>query len=94
MQDIDTEKLREILEIMVANGAVFFKHGETIIEFPREDGEAVTTQVVGFDAGGGEDSVPVEVEDRSREPRPVGYTALFGKNKPTFPRPHAEGTRA
>lgn len=92
MEDIDTEKLKEILEMMVDSGAVLLQYKDLLIQFP---GAAVapgdsTTQVIGFEAGE-QAEPPDEVEERTRKPRPTGYTALFGDKRPMFQSPKASG---
>ena len=92
MEDLDTEKVKDILEMMKSYGAVFLKYKELIIEFPR-DTEGEVTAVVGFEAGNKETE---EVEASAKgtrpvQPRPTGYTALLGDKRPSFLKPRAEG---
>lgn len=95
METLDTEKLKEVLDMMVESGAVFLKYGELIIEFPREsDDKATSTDAIGFEAEGVVEQnrrVQKQLQDQANLIKPVGYTALFGDNKPTFPRPIAQG---
>jgi hypothetical protein len=100
MENLDTEKLKEVLDMMVASGAVFLKFGELIIEFNRNESEkGASTDAIGFEAQGNvEDdveaqtkSIMVKLQDKSK---PVGYSALFNGNYPKFSRPSAEGKHA
>lgn len=92
METLDTEKLKEILDMMAASGAVFIKYGELIIEWPRNDTGKSTAEAIGFEAVGEETAVAEQ--DKAVKPKPVGYSALFGDKKPQFARPISEGRHA
>jgi len=98
MEKLDTEKLRETLQIMKEFGAVFLKCDELIIEFPRDADSQTTTDAIGFEAKGSDDDGEVEAKRKllftQLQSRPVGYSAIFGDRLPKFTRPIAEGNRA
>lgn len=90
MDDIDTEKLKEILEMMSDSGAVLLQYKELLIQFKGvpETGD-ISTQVVGFEANSSDDT---ETEARvAPAARPTGYTALFGDKRPSFKSPKSSG---
>lgn len=98
MEALDTEKLKEILEMMKANGAVFLKFNDLIIEFNRTDKcGSGSTDAVGFEAQGELEETEEPVAKKQNtviKDKPVGYTALFGDKTPAFPRPRSEGKHA
>ena len=101
MEKLDTEKLRETLQIMKEFGAVFLKCDELIIEFPRFEGPQTTTDAIGFEAKGSTDGyiesknnlLLKQLQDQANIIRPVGYSAIFGDRLPKFTRPITEGNR-
>lgn len=92
MEKLDTEKLKEVLEMMVESGAVFLKYEDLIIEFPRNDTGKGSTEAVGFQATNSDDAdVTEQKKQLIGQTRPVGYSALFGDKRPAFAKPIAEG---
>lgn len=88
MQDIDTEKLREILEMMKEAGAAYVKCGDFELAFPAP----FSTDLRGFQADaptetsvGDEAKNSVTVSGKV-DSRPIGYHKLFGENFPKFPK--------
>jgi hypothetical protein len=77
MQDIDTEKLREIIEMAKDAGVASIQIGEFSLMFP-----GAVTQV----------AIPAEVPPgKPPVTREAGYTALFGDKRPHFKNPTASG---
>jgi hypothetical protein len=100
MENLDTEKLKEVLDMMVTSKAVFLKFGELIIEFNRNETEkGASTDAIGFEAQGNiidnteaqTKSIMVKLQEKSK---PVGYSALFNGNYPKFAKPTVEGKYA
>jgi hypothetical protein len=97
METLDTEKLKEVLDMMVASGAVFIKFGELIIEFPREEcSKDTSTVAVGFEASkssveSDNSAAMNKAQQQVNLAKPTGYSALFGEKRPSFARPIAEG---
>jgi hypothetical protein len=97
MENLDTEKLKEVLDMMVASKAVFLKFGELIIEFNRNESEkGASTDAIGFEAQGTDNTDDTESKKKimNLDTRPVGYSALFNGNYPKFSRPITEGKYA
>lgn len=89
METLDLAKLHDTLEIMKKFGAVFLKHGETIIEFNRDEcSEKISTDAIGFEAKGDtaqNDEARTAAKLANLGPqKPVGYSAIFGNKFPTF----------
>lgn len=98
MEKLDTQKLRDALELMKEFGAVFLKCDELIIEFPRRDTEEKTgtTDAIGFEASGSVDTESIEDKNRRtmetiyKQNRAIGlppYSAVFNGKPPQFSRP-------
>lgn len=92
METLDLAKLHDTLEMMKKFGAVFLKHGDTIIEFNRDEcSEKTSTDAIGFEAQG-----DTAQNDEARAAmnaaklasigpqKPVGYSAIFGDKFPSF----------
>lgn len=77
MQDIDTGKLRDILEIMREFGAAYLRADGVDIGLFNQAVSEPPKSAIEVD--------PVAAESRTVQPRTSGYTALFGETLPKFP---------
>lgn len=78
MEDIDTQKLGEILGILSEYKVAAFKCGEfQLVMVTEDEGEAAT--MIGFDAPSREDA-----DDDAEDRAPVGYKTLFKGGFPKF----------
>lgn len=81
MQDIDTGKLRDILEIMKEFGASYLKADGLEIGF-ADAPTPTRTDVQGVSVAEAE---PAAATDSKTHTRVTGYNALFGETLPRFP---------
>lgn len=82
MQDIDTEKLREIVEIMVEHAVAYIKYDKLEVAL----NPPTITEAIGFEA---QSTDSVATENKTKQigivkPREAGYVALFNGNVPSL----------
>jgi hypothetical protein len=83
MEDIDIEKIKELLDVVRESGCAVFQYKDIVMQFS----EVVYTDARGTEVAPTDDGEVVEQKSVLPHKKPIGYTAIFGSRAPSFKRP-------